>query len=83
MIAAALLILAVYLTWGLAFAIPFAFVGVRRIDPHAEHGSWGFRLLIVPGVTALWPLLLGRWIAGVKGPPEECNDHRRAARTPS
>lgn len=81
MIAAVILIaLGIYLAVGLLFAIPFALIGVERIDPHAAHGSWGFRLLIIPGTTALWPLLLKRWMKGAKEPPEECNGHRRAAR---
>lgn len=81
MIAAVLLILAgVYLGCGLLFAIPFAFIGVKRVDPHAAHGSWGFRLLIIPGAMAFWPLLLRRRIAGLNEPPEESNAHRRAAR---
>ena len=81
MIAAVFLIfLGAYLASGLLFAIPFALVGVKRIDPHAAHGSWGFRLLVIPGAMAFWPLLLRRWAAGVKGPPEECDPHRPAAR---
>ena len=81
MIAAVLLIiLAGYLACGLVFAIPFVLVGVKRIDPHAAHGSWGFRLLIIPGTIALWPLLLERWMSGAHEPPEECNAHRRLAR---
>lgn len=38
-----------YLVCGIAFAIPFVLKGARRIDPHAAHGSWGFRVLIIPG----------------------------------
>jgi hypothetical protein len=84
MIAAAFLILlGLYLACGLVFAIPFVLVGVRRIDPHAKHGSWGFLLLIVPGTMALWPLLLQRWASGVHEPPEERNAHRRLAQTAS
>jgi hypothetical protein len=80
MIAASILILmGVYLLCGLLFAIPFACVGVGKIDPHAAHGSWGFRLLIVPGTILLWPLLAHRWIRGVHEPPEERNAHRCAA----
>jgi membrane protein implicated in regulation of membrane protease activity len=80
MIAAALLIvLGIYLLCGLVFAVPFVVVGVKRIDPHALHGSWGFRLLIFPGAMALWPLLLRRWLSGIHEPPEESTAHRRAA----
>ena len=81
MIAAAFLILlGIYLLCGLVFAIPFVLVGAGKIDPHAKHGSWGFRLLIIPGTMALWPLLARRWLKGVNEPPEENNAHRRAAR---
>ena len=80
MIAAAFLILlGAYLACGLVFAIPFALVGVKKIDPHAAHGSWGFRLLVIPGTMPFWPLLLRRWATGAKEPPEECNAHRRLA----
>jgi len=81
MIAAFLLILmGAYLLCGLGFAVPFAFFGVGKIDPHAAHGSWGFRFLIMPGTILLWPLLARRWLKGVHEPPEERNAHRCAAR---
>jgi hypothetical protein len=80
MIAAVFLILlGIYLACGLVFAVPFALVGVKRIDPHAAQGSCGFRLLIIPGTMAFWPLLLRRWMKGIHEPPEECNAHRRCA----
>jgi hypothetical protein len=80
MIAATFLtLLGAYVTCGLVFAIPFALLGVKQIDPHAAHRSWGFRLLIIPGTMAFWPLLLRRWVNGVKQPPEECTAHRRLA----
>jgi hypothetical protein len=80
MIAAILLILCgVYLACGLVFAVPFVLVGVGKVDPHAAHGTWGFRLLILPGTILLWPLLAQRWLKGVHGPPEEKNAHRWAA----
>lgn len=80
MIAAAFLILlGAYLAFGLVFAIPFALLGVKKIDPHAMRGSWAFRLLVIPGTMAFWPLLLRRWVTGSKEPPEECNAHRRSS----
>ncbi len=77
---AMLLLLAIYLACGLLFALPFALFGVKAIDPRAAHGSWGFRILIIPGTIALWPWLLRRWLGGVHEPPEECTTHRRLAR---
>ena len=82
MIVAALLIaLATYLAAGLLFAIPFVLFGARRIDSHAQHASWGFKLLVFPGVMTFWPLLLKRWVGGVQEPPDESNAHRHAAHT--
>ena len=82
MIAASFLILfGFYLACGLLFAVPFVWFGVNRIDPPAAYGSWGFRLLILPGAMAFWPLMLYRWKKGVHKPPEEDNAHRR--RTPA
>lgn len=74
----ALGIVGVYLAAGLLFAVPFVLTGVKRIDPHAAHGSWGFRVLIIPGTMFLWPLLARRWLRGVHEPPEERNAHRCA-----
>lgn len=67
-----------YLLAGLLFALGFATVGVQRVDPAARGGTWGFRLLILPGAAALWPLLLARWVGG-RGPRAERNAHRDAA----
>jgi hypothetical protein len=81
MIAAYLLILiGVYLLCGLVFAVPFALVGVGKIDPGAAHGTWGFRLLIIPGTMLLWPMLALRWLKGMHEPPEERNAHRLNAK---
>ncbi len=67
-----------WLGLGLVFGIPFVLRGAGRIDPDAQQGSPGFRLLILPGVAVLWPLLLRRWLAGTP-PREERSPHRRAA----
>ena len=73
-------LLGIYLGCGLLFAVPFALVGANRIDPHAKPGTWGFRVLILPGTIFLWPLLLRRWLRGEHEPVEERNAHRSAAR---
>jgi len=84
MIAAIFLMLPViYFACGLLFAVPFVFFWAKQIDPHAAPGSWGFRLLVLPGVAAFWPLLLRRWLRGLHEPPEEHNAHRRLARAAS
>jgi hypothetical protein len=49
-----------YLLVGLVFAGYFVARGAGRLDPVASHGTWGFRLLILPGALALWPVLLVR-----------------------
>ena len=68
----------VYLALGGAFALAFLLFGVQRVDENAS-GSWAFRIVIAPGVTILWPLLLARWIGGRREAPVECNAHRAAA----
>ena len=75
-----LILLALYCAAGICFAIPFVIFGVGKIDPHAAHGSWGFRVLIIPGAMALWPLLLRRLVDDKKSPPEERTAHRLAAK---
>lgn len=68
-----------WLAAGLVFALAFVTAGVQRVDPAARGAPWGFRLLILPGAAALWPLLLLRWVRG-GSPPAERNAHRDAAR---
>ena len=68
-----------YLLAGAVFAVPFVVKGAGRIDPVAREATRGFRILIVPGVIAFWPLLAKRWLSGSTHPPPECNAHRRAA----
>lgn len=69
-----------YLLIGFLFACFFVIKGVGRVDKNAEEGTWGFRLLILPGVAALWPLMLKRMRAGTGRPPEPDSQHHRLAR---
>ena len=76
-----LLVLAVeiYLVVGVLLGIAFVTRGVQAIDHAAEGTGWGFRLIILPGVAALWPFLLRRWIRKAQ-PAEERNAHRDRVR---
>jgi hypothetical protein len=52
--------LGAYALLGLAFAIPFLLGRIDRVDAAARGAGWGFRLLVLPGVLVLWPLLLSK-----------------------
>jgi hypothetical protein len=66
----------VYFSLGFLFAVAFVTTGVSRLDPNAKGSGVLFRLLILPGSAAFWPLLLRRWIRGDRDVPEERNLHR-------
>jgi hypothetical protein len=68
--------LTVYAGLGLVFGVGFVLFGVQHLDSEAQGSGIGFRLLILPGVAAFWPLLLRRWIGGITEPPVEKNPHR-------
>jgi hypothetical protein len=60
---AAQVILAVvgaYIGAGLLFGAVFITRSVHRMDHAARGAPWTFRLLILPGVVALWPVLWRR-----------------------
>jgi hypothetical protein len=56
--------MALYAAVGAAFAALFLIIGLNRIDNGAKGAGLGFRLLIIPGLIALWPLMLIRWLSG-------------------
>ncbi len=66
-----LLLIGTYLLIGLMVGVAFALVGVVRVDPAASQRgrAWRrFRALLIPGATALWPLVASRWITATKAP---------------
>lgn len=73
-------LLGLYALLGIVFALFFVLGGIARVDAAAKQSTWGFRLMIVPGVIALWPLLAVRWRRGSGHPPPQQNAHRKAAR---
>jgi hypothetical protein len=66
-----------YAGLGLIFAALFVWIGIQRLDSEAQGSGIGFRLLILPGVAALWPMFLLRSMRGTVEPPIEKNPHRR------
>jgi len=76
---AIVMLLAAYLGLGLLFSILFVSLGVQRVDSQTRGTGAGFRLIILPGVAAFWPLLLARWVRDVPEPPVETNAHRARA----
>jgi hypothetical protein len=69
---------ALYGAIGFLFALAFVAVGIGRIDPGARGSGLGFRLTILPGVVALWPVMLVRWIVGGEPHGGETRDDKGA-----
>jgi len=69
-----------YAAAGLVFALAFVSFGVSRVDEQARGGPVGFRLVLLPGSIALWPLLAYRWLSGIREAPIERNPHRDIAK---
>jgi len=64
----ALTLLAAYALIGLPIGIAFVARGVTRIDAVAVGSSLRFRLLILPGSIALWPIMLRKWRRATPAP---------------
>ncbi len=56
-------VLGAYLAIGLVFGLWFVFSGVHRIDSVTRSAGIRFRLLILPGTAALWPVMLRKVLA--------------------
>ena len=69
-------IIGIYLVLGVLFAIAFMTMRLKHSDPDAEQATWGFRLIVLPGVILMWPALAKRWVTGVSTPQEEKSPHR-------
>jgi len=57
-----ILIAGLYAAAGLVFGAVFVTAGVGKVDETARLSGAGFRLIILPGTAALWPVLLAKWI---------------------
>ena len=47
---------------GLLFALVFLFTGLPHVDPSTKDTSIWFKLLLLPGMSALWPLFALKWL---------------------
>lgn len=70
-------LIALYLGLGVLFAVPFMLLRLKKSDPDAADATWGFKLIVLPGVVLLWPALARRWMAGIDAPREERSPHRQ------
>jgi hypothetical protein len=55
-----------YAAVGAAFAIPFVFVWSGLLDAGAKAGTLGFRLAILPGAIALWPIVARKTLRAIR-----------------
>ena len=67
-----------YALAGLGFGVVFLPRAIARLDHRIEGSPKTLRLLILPGVAALWPLFAWRWMTGGSEPVER-NPHRTKA----
>lgn len=68
--AVVLTVAAAYLAAGLVFAAAFLSRGLARTDPAAADSPWSFRLVILPSVAALWPVVLRLWLMAERADAE-------------
>jgi hypothetical protein len=62
MILVLLQLLGAYLAVGLVFSFVYSTVGIGKIDPASRGSSIGFRALLLPGASVLWPVLFVNWV---------------------
>ena len=48
----------IYLGIGVLLALPMLLWLIKKIDPITSDATLGFRLLALPGIVMLWPILL-------------------------
>ncbi len=74
-VSGALYAAATYVAVGAICLVPFHRFVLPQLDESANGASWGFRVLVSPGLVALWPVILAKWFAlrgghGAHGSPD-------------
>jgi hypothetical protein len=67
-----------YALAGVLFALAFLPRGIVRVDERLHESPVFVRVMLFPGIAALWPLFAWRWMTG-RTAPDERNPHRLAA----
>ncbi len=67
LVEATLLIVGGYAIIGLLVAFALQARGLHSIDPATRGAGLGFRILVTPGLVALWPILVGKWRRAAAG----------------
>lgn len=53
-----------YVAIGLLIALVMVFGAIKRLDPLAYSAPWRVKALLIPGLAALWPLVLTMTVFG-------------------
>ena len=67
LVSIALMIAGVYLLCGAAFTLVFQWKGLADFDHAALGAGWKFRLIITPGLIALWAVIAWKWARRASG----------------
>lgn len=62
-----LAVLGIYGLLGIILFVPFHRFALPAIDESARGASWGFKILVSPGLIALWPVILAKWRTARRG----------------
>ena len=58
--------LAAYIAIGIVFTVFFLLKGIAVVDSASKDTSKVFKLLIIPGIIAMWPVLANKWRRSLK-----------------
>ena len=54
-------VIGIYFLVGFLFYLVFVFKWAAEMDENFQGSGFGFKLLILPGTLALWPVLFAKW----------------------
>ena len=54
--------LGIYLIIGILFSTVILIKGLSSLDPNTKSSGVGFKIIIIPGLIAFWPILWRKWM---------------------